>query len=287
MIAQIFDSRQCTLGEGPLWHPVRKQLLWFDILEKKLLSRHNHGLLEWQFDEYVSAAGWVDEDNLLIASQTKLFKFNLVTNESTHVCDLEIDNSVTRSNDGRADPFGGFWIGTMGIACEPKAGAIYRYYKGELRKLFSDITVTNCICFSPDGKFGYFTDSLIKHVMRQPLDEAGWPKGEASIYLDLSAESFGPDGAVIDSEGAMWNAQWGASRVARYLPDGTLDFTIAIGGIQATCPAFGGDDFTDLYVTSALENIKEPNEDQGATFLIQTDLKQKNICGQKEHQVIL
>lgn len=288
MIAQIFDSRQCTLGEGPLWHPLRKQLFWFDIIEKKLLSRHNHGLLEWKFDEYVSAAGWVDQDNLLIASQSKLFKFNVATGESEDVCALEADNPTTRSNDGRADPFGGFWIGTMGIDAQENAGAIYRFYKGELRKIVPDITITNCICFSPDKKFGYYTDSRVKHIMRQPLDDDGWPNGEASIFLDFSAESFGPDGSVIDSQGAMWNAQWGASRVRRYLPDGTLDMTIAVGGIHTTCPAFGGDDFSDLYVTSARENLENPDDLQGVTYVFNTSESVKGkISGQKEHQVIL
>lgn len=282
MSAQIFDDRLCELGEGPLWHPLRKQLFWFDILGKKLLSQQNGKKLEWQFDEYVSAAGWTDKDNLLIASQTKLFKFNVVSGESQNICDLEADNPATRSNDGRADPFGGFWIGTMGINAEQGAGAIYRYYKGELRKLYSDITVTNCICFSPDKKFGYYTDSRVKLVMRQPLDNAGWPQGEPSIFLDLSAETFGPDGSVIDSEGALWNAQWGASRVARYLPDSTLDLTLAVGGIHTTCPAFGGDDMTDLYVTSARENLENPDEKQGVTYLLKA-----NVSGQKEHQVIV
>ena len=282
MTAKIFDNRKCTLGEGPLWHPLRKQLFWFDILEKKLLSHHNSEQLEWQFDEFVSAAGWVDKDNLLIASQSQLFKFNVVTNMRKKVCALEADNPITRSNDGRADPFGGFWIGTMGINAEDKAGSIYRYYKGELRKLYSNITVTNSICFSPDGKFGYFTDSKVKQIKKQLLDEAGWPIGNPSVYLDLSGENFGPDGSVIDSEGAMWNAQWGAGRVAKYLSDGSLDLTINVGGTHSTCPAFGGDDLTDLYVTTAREHMENPNDEQGATYIAKV-----HVSGQKEHQVIL
>ena len=68
----LFDPRICTLGEGALWHPERGQAFWFDILGKRLLSRHQGRELSWQFDEPVSAAGWIDRDRLLVATETGL-----------------------------------------------------------------------------------------------------------------------------------------------------------------------------------------------------------------------
>ncbi|MEP6333662.1 MAG: SMP-30/gluconolactonase/LRE family protein, partial [Anderseniella sp.] len=123
---EVFDSTPCTLGEGPLWHPERGQLFWFDIIGKTLFCREGQTLHQWRFDENVSAAGWVDRDTLLIASETGLFRFDIETGRQCLVQTLEADNAATRSNDGRADPWGGFWIGTMGKNAEPKAGAIYR-----------------------------------------------------------------------------------------------------------------------------------------------------------------
>ena len=101
----LFNSHPCGLGEGPLWHPLRQKLFWFDITAHQLLSATRI----WQFDEYVSAAGWISHDELLIASESKLFSFNLVTEIKTKICDLEARNPATRSNDGRADPQGGFF----------------------------------------------------------------------------------------------------------------------------------------------------------------------------------
>ena len=91
----------------------------------------------WQFDEHVSAAGWIDHDRLLIASETRLFSFNLATQAQQTVVALEAKDPRTRSNDGRADPWGGFWIGTMGKQAEAGLGGIYRYYQGTLRPLYS------------------------------------------------------------------------------------------------------------------------------------------------------
>jgi sugar lactone lactonase YvrE len=282
----IFDNRTCDLGEGPLWHPKRRQLFWFDILGKRLHSRKGVDVLEWAFDEMVSAAGWVSDNQLLIASETKLFLFGLDDGTQTPLALLEADNAITRSNDGRADPFGGFWIGTMGKSAEKGAGAIYRYYRGELRCLYKDITISNAICFAQDGRTAHFTDTVTSRVMRVGLDSAGWPKGEPQVYLDLTSDPSGPDGAVIDAAGHMWLAQWGAARVSCFDAAGHKLRHIEFDAPHTSCPAFGGDDLTTLFCTTALQGMDSaartayPNA--GMVFASAGAGK-----GQMEHQVIL
>lgn len=273
----VFDDRVCALGEGPLWHPEREQLFWFDILGKRLLTRGSNGPAEWGFDEYVSAAGWIDRDRLLIASATGLALFDLATGKSDRIVDLEADNDKTRSNDARADPFGGFWIGTMGLNAERGAGAIYRFFKGTVERLYSDITISNAICFTPDKRTAFFADTPTRKVMRQPLDGKGWPKGKAEVFIDLAAERLNPDGAVVDAEGCLWLAQWGAGRVARYSTDGKFLSAVRFPASQISCPAIAGN---TLFATSAADGLNEP--DGGKTFAV--DL---NIDGQPEHRVIL
>ncbi len=273
MSAQVFDDRRCILGEGPLWHPERKQLFWFDIMRHRLLSRDASGPLEWRFDEPVSAAGWVDANTLLIASASALWRLDLGDGSRTRICGLEQDNPVTRSNDGRADPWGGFWIGTMGRNADPQAGAVYRFYQGRLQRLFGDITISNAICFAPDRSAAYFTDTATQQVMRVALDRAGWPDGTAQVFVDLSPDDLNPDGAVADKDGAVWIAQWGAGRVAAYAPDGTFLRAVDVPGVHATCPAFGGADFRTLYVTSARQglsaDVAHDQSPHGQTFAIQ------------------
>lgn len=279
----IFDARPCALGEGPLWHPLRQQLFWFDITGKRLLTRTTDGPAEWTFDEMASAAGWIDAETLLIASETQFFRFDLTTGTQTHLAPLEPGTPQTRSNDGRADPQGGFWIGTMGKSAEPGAGAIYRYYRGEVRRLYPDITIPNAISFAPDGRTAHFADTDKGLVWRVALDAEGWPKGDPETYLDLTAEGLNPDGAVIDATGIMWLAQWGAARVAAYAPDGQFLRAVGFDAPHTSCPAFGGD---TLYCTTALQGMdataRTAHPDAGKTFMA------KGIAtGQKEHQVIL
>ncbi|MEM9240388.1 MAG: SMP-30/gluconolactonase/LRE family protein [Pseudomonadota bacterium] len=282
MSAAVFDPRACELGEGPLWHPERQQLFWFDIIGKRLLSRDGEGEKSWQFQEHVSAAGWLDRDHLLIASETALLRFDLRDGNAEHVVDLEADNPITRSNDGRADPMGGFWIGTMGKSAEAGAGAIYRFYGGKVTRLFNEITIPNAICFSPDGQHAYFTDTPTKRILRQTLDAEGWPVGDPELFLDLGLEGLNPDGAVVDAEGCLWNAQWGASRVARYGTDGRFLSQVEIGAQHASCPAFGGAELQTLFLTSAREGIADAGPSEGQTFSAALDVK-----GQREHRVRL
>ncbi len=274
----IWDDTICTLGEGPLWHPERQQFFWFDIMGKRLHTKGQH----WQFSEYVSAAGWIDRDRLLVASQTKLFTFDLTSGTGETVAPLEADNPVTRSNDGRADPQGGFWIGTMGINADPGAGAIWRYHRGELRRIFAPITISNSICFASDGSTAYFCDTPTKRIMRTALDTHGWPIGDPTTHIDLTAEGLNPDGSVVDAAGNLWNAQWGAARVACYDPAGKFVRAVDFPATQTSCPAFGGPDLTTLFCTSAKIGLDDTNPDQGKTFASETTTK-----GQAEHRVIL
>ena len=272
----IYDQTACRLGEGPLWHPQRNELFWFDILGKRLHTKGRH----WQFEDYVSASGWTSDTTLLIATANALRHFDITTGEHRVVTPLEADNSVTRSNDGRADPQGGFWIGTMGIDGETGAGAIYRYYKGELRQLFAQVTISNAICFSPDGQTAFFTDTPTQQIMRVALDTEGWPTGEPALHIDLRGTGFRPDGAVVDASGNLWNAQWGAGRVAGYDPNGTFIESFAFAARQTSCPAFGGDNLRTMFCTSAAVGLTGP--EQGKTFAAST-----RYTGQAEHQVIL
>lgn len=271
MSVDVFDDRPCLLGEGPLWHPQRNQLFWFDILGNRMLSNDKGMALEWDFDGHVSAAGWIDRSSLLIAGEKELFTFDIDSSRSEHVCDLENDTDLTRSNDGRADPWGGFWIGTMGKHTEIAAGAIYRYFKGELRRLYASVTIPKSICFSPDSLFAYFADTVTHQIWRQPLaDKDGWPVNDPSLFIDLAEEGLDPDGSIVDAEGCLWNAQWGASRVARYSKDGRFLSAIPFPKTQISCPAFGGDHLDVLFATSAAKvfatSIHESSDHAGKTF---------------------
>lgn len=265
----VFDDRPCTLGEGALWHPERRQFFWFDILEQRLMSREADGTQrDWPLGRMASAAGWIDADRLMIGTDTGLAILDLRDASLEEVAAIEADDPRSRSNDGRADRQGGFWISTMARSGPKGNGAIYRYHRGEVRRLVSGLATPNAICFSPDGGFAHYTDGASKVIWRLRLDAEGWPVGEAQRFLDCGALGVKPDGAVIDAAGAFCVAHWGGGEVVRFGSDGALLDRVAVGGIHSSCPALGGAEMRHMLVTTALEGLDDPAPGDGLTYLV-------------------
>ncbi|MCJ8141104.1 SMP-30/gluconolactonase/LRE family protein [Falsirhodobacter halotolerans] len=284
----IHDNRSLELGEGALWHPERQELFWFDILGQSL---HGAGQ-DWMFDDPASAAGWVDRHRLVVATAKGLSVLNLATDERRILCPLEADRPDTRSNDGKADPWGGFWIGTMGRQAQVNAGALYRWYQDEVRTLRKGMTIPNSTCFDAARGCAYFSDTAEGIVFRQGLDpRTGWPVGGAEVFLDLSALGLNPDGATVDAEGRVWIAQWGAGRVACYAPDGALLGAETFPASQTSCPVFGGPALDTLFVTSAMEGMdaagRRAEPHGGKTFVCTPMLNGTPVIGVAEPRVRL
>lgn len=277
--AEVFDARPCALGEGPIWHPARGCLLWFDILGERLLASRGAGepggaqAREWPMGEMASAAGLTrDPARLLIATETALILYHLETGAHEPVCALEADDPATRSNDGRADPWGGFWVSTMGKGGEEGAGALYRWHGGELRRLRDAMSVPNAICFDRARGRAYVADTPTQMIHALPLHpDTGWLDGEGEVFLDLRGTDHKPDGAVTDAEGNLWNAQWGSGRVACHDPEGRFLRAVAFPAENTSCPAFGGPDLTTLHCTSAIDGLdgdRARDPAQGRTYAV-------------------
>lgn len=245
------------LGEGPIWHPERAEFIWFDVNTGTLYRADIAGKIAGTIDfgEPAAAAAIVDADTLAVITASKLVRVDLETGAIAPIVAVEADNPVTRSNDSRVDPAGGFWIGTMGRKGEPGAGAYYQYRAGRLTTLFEAITIPNSTCFAPDGGTAYFTDSVTRGIMKVPIDRAtGLPAGTPELFVEIDGAGV-PDGSVIDSAGYMWNARYGGGRLVRYAPDGSVDRVVELPVRQPTCPCLGGPDLKTMFVTSARQTM--------------------------------
>jgi sugar lactone lactonase len=274
------SQTRCELGEGPVFDPARQTLFWFDIIGRKRHALHMPGRSETSLDlpEMASAMAVVDARHDLILTETGLYVLDTATGVlSLHVA-VEANDPATRSNDARVHPSGAFWFGTMGKEAENGAGAIYRYYRGSVAAIFEAISIPNAICFSPDGRTGYFTDTATAKLMKVAVDPAdGSPAAEPEIFFDHSGGKGGLDGAIVDADGNLWNTRWGASALDCYTPDGKKLLTIDIPAKQVSCPAFVGDGL--IAVTSALQGMdagqRERDPKGGNTFLVRTLVRPK------------
>ncbi|RWM36592.1 SMP-30/gluconolactonase/LRE family protein [Mesorhizobium sp.] len=270
----VLSDHICQLGEGPSYDPGTDTLFWFDIVNGKLLEKPLAGALKiHDLGLMASAIAIIDDARQLIATEKGLYVRDVATGKLTPHTPIEADNPATRSNDSRVHPCGAFWVGTMGKDEGKGAGAIYWFFKGELRRLYADITVSNSICFSEDGAVAYYTDTATGLLMRVACDPAnGLPTGEPKLFVDHRSQKGYVDGSVVDRDGVLWNAVWGGKAVKAYSPDGTLLREIAMPVTQPSCPAFVGQKADRLAVTSAWKGKDEKQRaldpQAGMTFLL-------------------
>lgn len=260
---EIFDQRLCELGEGPLWHPLRQALYWCDIESDLILGPEG---FELACDQRPSALGWVDEDRLFVTTDQALRVLDLSDQSWTTLMDLEDEIAETRTNDGRADPWGGFWVSTMLRDMSAPVGRIYRFFQGELAVVVEGLSCPNAICFDQSRNRAFFADSMRSEIRTLNLDpETGWPTGEDYEVFAVVEGRDAPDGAITDAAGNLWNAEWGPGRLTCYDPEGAILSRHALPARQLTCPA--ADPVTgDLYLTSARVGLRDGGPADGATF---------------------
>ncbi len=270
---QRLPAARCELGEGPHYDRADDTAWWFDIVGQKLLEHRFaagetcvHGL-----PRMGSVVARIDDDRQLLGMEDGLYLRKKADGALALLAPLEADNPATRSNDGRVHPSGRLWIGTMGKKAEREAGAIYWFDGGTVRTLFRKVSIPNSICFSPDGRTGYFADTAVNTVWRVALDAAtGLPAGEPERFLtgkDLPLGGYF-DGSVTDASGVMWNAAWGGGSVSGFAPDGALTRTFEVPTAQTSCPCFAGANLDRLLVTSAWQGYSDTARatDPGAGF---------------------
>ena len=276
----ILSEVVCELGEGPTYDPATDTLWWLDILGRKLLAKKLSGG-ETQLHDLplmASAMGLLEDGRHLLVTEKGLYLRDQASGALQLHTPIEAENPQTRSNDSRVHPSGAFWIGTMGKKAESGAGAIYWFYKGEVRRLYPGITIPNSICFSADGAAAFFADTRKNILFRLDCDPAnGLPTGEPRVFVDKRGKKGGIDGSVMDADGVLWNASWGAACVDAYGPDGALLRSVGLPASQTSCPAFVGPKADRLVVTSAWEGMDEAaragDPEAGKTFLIDLPVK--------------
>jgi sugar lactone lactonase YvrE len=270
----VLCGERCHLGEGPTYDAATDTAWWFDIVERRLFeARLDTGRITiHSLDVMGSALARIDARRQLLVADDGLYVRDAADGRMTLYHQLEADNAATRSNDARVHPSGTFWIGTMGRQAERGLGAIYALHRGELSRLYDGVTIPNAICFSPDGTIGYFADTGKNVLFRVDLDAAtGLPRG-APVALVTRRGGGGIDGAVVDADGLIWNARWGGGCIDVYSPQGEHLRTLRVPARQSSCPAFVGQDFSRLLVTSAWQDMgddaKRADPDHGRTFVL-------------------
>lgn len=252
-------------GEGAVWCAEEQAVYWTDI-NRFLVHRltwPERALTTWIFDEPPTALALSrGSGRLLIALASKLIWWWPASDtRAEHGFSLPGHPKV-RFNDGRADPLGNFWIGSMynnvaahgGATNEHRApanGSMFRVTaQGEATEVLRGIGIANTLCWSPDGGTFYSADTMKNEIRAYDFDRRTGEIGAARIHLGGYDKGF-PDGSAIDADGYVWNCRWGGSGIVRIAPDGSVASFHAVPTRNVTTCVFGGSDLSTLFITSA------------------------------------
>jgi sugar lactone lactonase YvrE len=269
----------CEIGEGPLWHPLEKRLYWGDIPQGKMFRYDPATGLHEQFYDGPVVGGFTIQANgslLLFMEKGAIAVWR--DGDLDYIIDALPGEEENRFNDVFADPRGRVFCGTMPMDPERGAELLGTLYlldtDASIKPVLHDLGISNGMGLTPDRKQMYFTDTIPKTIYRFDYAVESGALSNRQVFVDSSDEEGGPDGMTVDAEGYVWSARWGGACVTRYSPDGVGDRRITYPTGAVSSAIFGGDDYSDLYATTAMGNDKSTNgEHAGALFRVDPGVK--------------
>jgi sugar lactone lactonase YvrE len=261
-VAEPVGDVTATLGEGPYWVPEDDCLLWVDIVRSHLHRTYfpSGETVTTELDA-VSAAFPAFGGGILTVGGSKIsarFPAERGGGWITRVIAEVPAREGIRFNDAAVDPAGRVWAGSMHIPESEPLGELYRLDSGgTLTTVIKGVTVSNGICWSPDGTRMYYADSPMRRIDMLDYDPATGEAFQRRVFADLSRAEGVPDGLTVDADGCIWVAMWGGGVLRRFAPSGEQDAVLPVPVSNPTSCAFGGPGMSDLYVTTARVGLSD------------------------------
>ncbi|RIJ50211.1 SMP-30/gluconolactonase/LRE family protein [Maribellus luteus] len=276
----VIDSKS-ELGEGAIWNYRTGELMWVNI-KGKILNFYNpaSGLnKEMLTGQMVGTVVPAESGQVLVALQNGIYSLDPETGTKKLLADPEADKPDNRFNDGKCDPAGRLWAGTMSLVGAKQAGALYRFDPDtSVHKMVDGVGTSNGIVWSADKTKMYYIDTPTRQVMGYDYDNETGAISHPKVAVEIPEGAGYPDGMTIDEEDNLWVALWGGSAVACFNPEnGELIRKIEVPAKNVTSCAFGGNDLGTLYITTARESTSEEDLQKfphaGGVFKIRPGVK--------------
>ncbi len=261
MTPELVVDARAQLGEGPCWQARTGRLMWVDIEGGKLHVHDPEGEPDavYEVGMRVGAAVPRIAGGLLLATEQGFQAFDLDARRLELVADPESHLPDNRFNDGKCDPRGRFWAGTMSMTRQPRTASLYVLEPGgSVRRVLEGVTTSNGLDWTEDGKTMYYIDTPTLQVAAFDYDEEQGTIAGRRVVVQFPDGIGRPDGMTLDREGMLWVAHWSGGRVSRWDPaGGRMLAEVKLPATNVTSCAFGGPDLDRLYITTARHRLDE------------------------------
>jgi len=253
-VSLVLDAR-AKLGEGAIWDFRQQRLLWVDIENRQLHVFDPATGTDRALDmgQRIGTVVPRRSGGAIVALENGFYAVDLVTGALQFLCDPEADRPDNRFNDGKCDPAGRLWAGTMSLQGQRQQGALWRLDADlSTHKMLAPVSTSNGIVWTPDARTMLYIDTPTGRVDAFDFDNATGAIANRRTAITIPAGMGHPDGSTLDAEGMLWIAHWDGGCITRWDPQtGKLLLTIPVPAQHVTSCAFGGRDLDDLYITTA------------------------------------
>lgn len=261
--ADLLLRANALLAEGPVWDEKTQTLYWVDILKNSIHSLQPDSGVQEQMtlDDFPSTIALESSGALIVTARRSIYRINLKEQTKELLQTIADGETAVRFNDGKPDPEGRLWVGTMALDQSTTekvgAGALYRFCPSrEYEPVLCNTTISNGLCWR-ENTF-YFIDTPTQCVCSYHYDSSTGNLSRPQVCVRIPQQEGGPDGMTIDRDGMLWIAQWGGSQVGCYNPQtGEKLGEVRVPDRYVSCCTFGGSQMDTLYITTARED--DPN----------------------------
>lgn len=273
---EVVTNHHCLLGESPVWDASQNRICWIDILKGEIHYFYPDSNIHGTFaaGHILGAIAIKKSGGLMAALKGGFAEIDLTKKTLQLVSAVETHLPDNRFNDGKCDPAGRFWAGTMSTSNTPHAGSLYVLEKDfTVSTKITGVTCSNGMAWSPDNTTLYYIDTPTGNVCAYNYDIINGSITNKRVVINIPEEKGYPDGMTIDAEGMLWIALWDGWKIIRYDPHtGKQLHQVILPVSKVTSCCFGGNSMEDIYVTSArtgvLENDLPSQPLAGSLFVI-------------------
>ncbi len=265
------------LGEGAFWDLASQKLYWVDILSKQvyIYNPEAHANIGFELPSFVGTVVPQTDTTFVVALENGIYLKNIKTDALTLVSDIEADLTRNRFNDGKADPNGNLWVGSMDLQEKDPVGALYKVTpSGVATTMLEHVTISNGLVWSKDATTFYYIDTPTGVIRAFDFDKATSTISNERVVVTVPETLGFPDGMAIDANDKLWVALWNGNAVVCFDPlSGAMIDRIEVPAHNVTSCAFGGPNFETLYITTASVDMTEEEKEQyplaGSLFSVQ------------------
>ncbi|WP_259067305.1 SMP-30/gluconolactonase/LRE family protein [Mucilaginibacter sp. X4EP1] len=282
MDANFLIHVNAQLGEGALWCELNKKLYWVDI-EGRTFNMFDPIISEnkvFPTHKRVGTVVPIDNSNVLLALEDGIATLNLHNGTIQYQIETNIHQDYNRRfNDGKCDPKGRFWVGTLSMDGVREVSSLYCIDRDfVVEEKINGVSISNGIVWSVDELFMYYIDTPTNQIVQYDFDSHSGNITNKKVVIDVPADMGSPDGMTMDEEGMLWVALWDGFGVIRCNPvTGKILQKVNVPAPKVTSCAFGGENLGVLYITTA--SVEMSNEElekhplSGAIFAVDVNVR--------------